>query len=70
MAMHRYRVGDRVEYVRGSFDSNVRSGVYTITRLLPADGSDPQYRVKNADDVHERTMRESQLRDRTQTHGL
>ena len=50
------------EDVNASFDGDVTPGAYTITRLLPPDGSDPQYRVKNANEVHERTMKESQLR--------
>ncbi len=62
MARHKYRVGDRVEYTRSPFDGDATSGVYTITRLMPTDGADVQYRVKSANEVHERTMKESQLR--------
>ena len=62
MATHRFRVGERVKYVRGHFDGDVTAGLYTITRLMPADGADPQYRVKSTNEVHERTMKESQLR--------
>lgn len=62
MARHRYGVGERVTYVRGHFDGDVTSGVYTITRLMPADGPDPQYRVKSDRETHERTLKESQLR--------
>lgn len=62
MATHRYHVGERVEYIRGPFDGDVSPGFYIITRLMPADGPDPQYRVKSANEVHERTMKESQFR--------
>lgn len=62
MARHRYNVGENVEYVRDTFDGEVTPGAYIVTRLLPADGAEPQYRVKSAKEVHERTMRESQLR--------
>lgn len=61
MATHRYQVGERVQYVRSPFDGHAASGVYTITRLMPADGQDPVYRVKSANEAHERTMAESQL---------
>lgn len=62
MAMHKYRVGERVEYVRGSAYGTASPGTYTITRCMPADSADPQYRVKSAGETHERTMKESQLR--------
>lgn len=62
MTTHRYHVGERVHYVRGPYDGDVTPGAYTITRLLPIDGLDPQYRVKSAIELHERMMRESQLR--------
>ena len=62
MAAHRYHLGDRVEYMRGPFDGDVTPGLYIVTRLLPTDGPDPRYRVKSANEVHERTMAESQFR--------
>lgn len=62
MTGHKYHVGERVEYVRDTLYGTAASGAYTITRCMPTDGADPQYRVKSANETHERTMRENQLR--------
>jgi hypothetical protein len=62
MAPHRFAVGERVEFSPGRLDGNVPRGVYTVTRLLPSETLDLQYRVKNLRDSHERVVRESQLR--------
>jgi hypothetical protein len=62
MALHRFTVGQRVEFVPGRFDGNVPRGAYTVLRLLPNDGADREYRVRNCADGHERVLRESQLR--------
>ena len=62
MPQHRYPVGERVEFMPGRFDGNVPRGPYTVTRQLPSDTPDMQYRVKHLRDSHERVVRESQLR--------
>jgi hypothetical protein len=62
MALHKFAVGERVEFSPGRFDANVPRGTYTIARLLPSETLDNQYRVKNTRDNHERVVRESQLR--------
>ena len=61
MAKHKFAVGERVRLTLGRFDGNVPPGIYTISRLLPADGSVCQYRVKHTEDGHERVVREGQL---------
>jgi hypothetical protein len=35
--------------------------VYKVTQLLPPEGDDRQYRIKSADEPHERVAKESQL---------
>jgi hypothetical protein len=62
MANHRFAVGERVEFSPGRLDGNVPRGVYTVTRHMPSETPDMQYRVKNVRDSHERVVRESQLR--------
>lgn len=62
MAQHSFSVGQSVELVPGRLDGNMPRGTYTIQRLLPNDGADREYRVKNVRDGHERVVRESQLR--------
>ncbi|MCW3474232.1 hypothetical protein [Limobrevibacterium gyesilva] len=62
MTLHKFAVGERVEFSPGRFDGNVPRGTYTIARQLPSETPDLQYRVKNVRDSHERVVRESQLR--------
>src|SRR6516225_4599523 len=37
------------------------NGIYKVTQLLPPEGDDHQYRIKNAGEPHERVAKESQL---------
>ena len=62
MSEHKFQIGDRVVFLPGRFDSNVRPGVYTIVRTLPVTTGGCQYRVKSALDNHERVLDEVQLR--------
>ena len=62
MSNYKFAVGERVEFSPGRFDGNVPRGLYTITRHLPSETLDMQYRVKSVRDSHERVVRESQLR--------
>lgn len=39
----------------------IRNSTYEVVRLLPNDGSDYQYRIKNPSEAFERVVRESQL---------
>lgn len=57
-----FAVGERVVFIPARHDGNVARGTYTITRLLPVEGGERQYRVKSRLDTHERVVRESQLR--------
>ena len=61
MVSHKFAVGDRVRFVGSRFDGDVPAGIYTITRKLPVEANVCQYRVKHAQDGHERVMRESQI---------
>jgi hypothetical protein len=61
MQEHRFKVGRRVHFTPGAANGEARSGNYDIVRLLPAEGSENQYRIKSATDGHERVARESQL---------
>ncbi len=62
MAQHRYAVGQRVEIGSGRGDAAPPPGLYTVIKRMPNDGTDREYRVKNAHDGHERVVRESQIR--------
>jgi hypothetical protein len=61
MAVQKFNVGQKVEFLPGSLDGNVPRGTYTITRVLPVEAGGRNYRVKNVRDGHERVVRESQL---------
>ena len=62
MADYKFAVGDRVALVANSSNANVRPGVYTIVRRMPASSQGCQYRAKSALDSHERVVDEAQLR--------
>ena len=62
MAEHKFAVGDRVALMTNSSNINVRPGIYTIVRRMPASGAGCQYRAKSALDSHERVVDEAQLR--------
>ena len=38
------------------------SGAYEVTQLLPPEGEAFQYRIKNANEPHERVAKENELR--------
>ena len=67
MAAHRYAVGQTVYLMPGPYNrSSAPAGSYRITRLLPEEQGDQQYRIKSIRDAHERVAKESQL-DRSQS---
>ena len=58
MGGHKYKVGQLVNYLsRGG-----SLGVYQITQLLPSEGEEFHYRIKNANEPHERMAKEHELR--------
>jgi hypothetical protein len=59
---HLFKVGQTLFFTPSIFEAATRRGNYNVVALLPADGGDNQYRVKNSTDGHERVVRESQLR--------
>ena len=62
MAEYKFAVGDRVALMANSSNINVRPGIYTIVRRMPASSQGCQYRAKSALDNHERVVDEAQLR--------
>jgi len=58
---HKFKVGQSVSLTSGSFGRGGTSGIYKVTQLLPPEGDDDQYRIKNADEPHERVVKESHL---------
>jgi hypothetical protein len=58
---HRFRVGQTVSYTSSPISRPGASGSYHVVRLLPSDGDDYQYRIKNPGEAFERVAKESQL---------
>jgi hypothetical protein len=58
---HKFQVGQTVYYTSGPFDRGGASGTYKVTQLLPSEGDERQYRIKSANEPHERVVKESQL---------
>ena len=59
-SMHKYKIGQAVDLITSTARS-AASGRYEIISLRPADGGDPQYRVKSKSESHERVVSESDL---------
>jgi hypothetical protein len=55
---HKYKVGQLVNYL----GRERASGAYEVTQLLPPEGEAFQYRIKNANEPHERVAKENELR--------
>ena len=58
---HKFKVGQSVSFMSGLFGRGGANGIYKVTQLLPPEGDDCQYRIKNADEPYERVVKESQL---------
>ena len=58
---HRFRVGQAVLYTSSPISRPGASGTYQVVKLLPSDGDDYQYRIKNPGEAFERVAKESQL---------
>jgi hypothetical protein len=61
MTYHKFKVGQTVNLIPNRLDRHLPSGGYTIVRLLPIEGLEIRYRVRNTRDGHERVVFEGQL---------
>jgi hypothetical protein len=57
---HKFKVGDVVNYRPADRYLRRLRGAYTITRALPGTGQ-PEYRIRRANEEHERAVKESEL---------
>ena len=60
MASHKFKVGQIVT-IRPALSRNVPGGVYIVTKQLPENRGEFEYRIKGVEEVHERVARESEL---------
>lgn len=59
MASHKFKVGDIVALMP-AFGRNAAAGIYEVIKQLPG-VNEPEYRIKSANEPHERVARESEL---------
>jgi hypothetical protein len=58
---HKFQIGATVYFTSRPIGHMNANSTYEIVRLLPSDGADYQYRIKNPSEAFERVARESQL---------
>jgi len=58
---HKFQIGQVVYFTSRPIGHMAANSTYQVVRLLPSDGSDYQYRIKNSGEAFERVARESQL---------
>jgi hypothetical protein len=60
MTSHKFKVG-RIVIIRPMLSRNVPGGVYIVTKQLPENQGEFEYRIKGVEEVHEHIARESEL---------
>jgi len=58
---HKYGVGENVYFTASNVARPAATGAYEVISLLPTDGDDCQYRIRNSAEAFERVAKESQL---------
>jgi hypothetical protein len=61
MSDHKFKVGQTVSYLSRSRGGGSRSDVFKIMQRLPPQGGDYQYRIRGANEPHDRVAKESEL---------
>ena len=59
MPSHKFHVGESVNFRPAS--RNVPAGAYEVVKQLPHNGREFEYRIKNANEEHQRIAGESEL---------
>ena len=59
--MHKYKVGQLVDFMPGRGGMQASARQYKIVRLLPLENGERQYRIKCTTEAFERVATESQL---------
>ncbi len=59
--MHRFRLGQKVQFARGYPYRSAASGDYEVVRQLPNSEGEFHYRIKSTMEPHERVVKESEL---------
>jgi hypothetical protein len=61
MPKHKFRIGQSV-MLSPAASRNASGGVYVVTKQLPENAGEYEYRIKSINELHERLVRESELR--------
>jgi hypothetical protein len=64
MAMHKFSVGQTLNFSPGLREDSRSKGRYKVVRQLPETGNMLQYRIKSETDGQERVVREDQVERR------
>jgi hypothetical protein len=60
MPSHKFAVGETV-MVMSAISRNIPGGAYEVTKQLPHNGREFEYRIKSANEEHERVAGENEL---------
>jgi len=60
MASHKFKIGEIVT-IKPALSRHMPGGVYEVTKQLPHNGHEFEYRIKSVNEPHERVARESEL---------
>jgi hypothetical protein len=63
MPTYKFQIGQTV-FLDPARSQNIPGGAYIITKKLPENNGEFEYRVKSVNEPHERVVRESELRDK------
>ena len=61
MPGHKFHIGETVQLLP-PISRYASGGVYVVTKRLPASAGEYEYRIKSINELHERVVRESELR--------
>jgi hypothetical protein len=62
MSTYKFQIGQTV-FLDPVRSRNVPGGAYIVTKKLPENNGEFEYRVRSVNELHERVVRESELRD-------
>jgi hypothetical protein len=64
--MHKFKIGQTVELLQTRLNRGLSARDYKVLRLLPEILGEYSYQVRSASEPHERVVKESELRRRTE----
>jgi hypothetical protein len=62
MPTYKFQIGQTV-FIKPAHNLNIPGGTYIVTKKLPESNGEFEYRVKSVNELYERVVRESELRD-------